>query len=523
MNGSERSEAGGAVATPSRLVRWGVVAFPTALAFVLAMIDLDARSLWLDEAATVSITAQHGAALGTAMARDGGNMLGYYALIHVVVGWFGSSVLVLRLPSVVGCAVTTALVVVIANRLFSPRVAFAAGVLSAVSLPSVYWAQDIRSYALMMAFVAASYLAFVVLCDPRSTGPASRPAWIGYVVAMTLAMYMSFVAVLVVPAQFVALVGNRRRLRPVIWAVVAVAVLCSPLAVLALSRGTGQLFWVPRPNLQALGQVLVALASAGFQPNFHLGGMGIFLATVTVIVLGIGVVALVGRLARGDTVIRVWGEYLVVGWLVVPLVVSFVESRLAQPTFTARNLLVSLSAAALVLARILCDPRLPRLAGAGLLVGLVGLRAAQLAPTYGVSPENWRAVTAFVLKYDAPGDCIAFYPQDGRMAFTYYLDHGAKVVTLPRPVLPTTPLRKVIPYVERYRMLDHAQLARISVGCPRLWLVSSHEGSPTGTAASRANYENYLHLAADLWTLYPQSSVFTFSWASPIAVWLYQR
>ncbi len=151
------------------------------------------------------------------MAHDGGNMLGYYTLIHVLMGWFGTSVFVLRLPSAIGCAATTALVVVLADRLFARRVALVAGVLSAVSLPAVYWAQNVRSYALMMAFVAASYLAFVALVDPREAGPRGA-AGLAYVVTTTLALYMSFVAVLVIPAQLVALVGHRRRVRPVVAA-----------------------------------------------------------------------------------------------------------------------------------------------------------------------------------------------------------------------------------------------------------------------------------------------------------------
>ena len=54
-----------------------------------ACISLTTRSLWLDEAATVAIASQHGSALWSAIAHDGGNMLGYYALLHVLVGWFG--------------------------------------------------------------------------------------------------------------------------------------------------------------------------------------------------------------------------------------------------------------------------------------------------------------------------------------------------------------------------------------------------------------------------------------------------
>ena len=59
------------------------------LAIALCLYELTTRSLWLDEAATVAIASQHGSALWHAMTHDGGNMLGYYALLHVLIGWFG--------------------------------------------------------------------------------------------------------------------------------------------------------------------------------------------------------------------------------------------------------------------------------------------------------------------------------------------------------------------------------------------------------------------------------------------------
>ena len=78
-----------AVTRDRRLVDAAVVAGPAALAILLCLISLTSRSLWLDEAATVAIAGQHGSALWSAIAHDGGNMLGYYALLHVVIGWFG--------------------------------------------------------------------------------------------------------------------------------------------------------------------------------------------------------------------------------------------------------------------------------------------------------------------------------------------------------------------------------------------------------------------------------------------------
>ena len=61
-------------------------------------------------------------------------MLAYYALLHVLIGWFGSGALVIRLPAAVAATATVALVGVLGLRLSDRRVAALAGLLTAVSL-----------------------------------------------------------------------------------------------------------------------------------------------------------------------------------------------------------------------------------------------------------------------------------------------------------------------------------------------------------------------------------------------------
>src|SRR5947209_14495136 len=122
------------------------VALPTLLCLALCLYDLTTRSLWLDESATVAIASQHGGAFGAALAHDGGNMLGYYALLHVLIGIFGHGTLAIRLPSVIAAAATVSIVSALGLRLFDRRVALAAGLLGAVSLPLVFWGQDARGY-----------------------------------------------------------------------------------------------------------------------------------------------------------------------------------------------------------------------------------------------------------------------------------------------------------------------------------------------------------------------------------------
>jgi mannosyltransferase len=407
-------------------------------------------------------------------------MLGYYALLHVLIGWFGDGALVIRLPSVVAAGAAAAAVGVFGLQLFDRRVALASGLLTAVSLPLVFWGQNARGYAAMVALVAWSCVAFGALVES-----GSRRAWIAYVVLTTLAVFTSFVAILVLPAQLAALAWRRGRWRQVVSALVACAVCWIPLVVLALERGSGQLFWIPRPSLKTEGQVVQTLASAGFEPNFRptWAATGLAIATVALVLVA------AFRVARRPR----WGPVLVLSWLAVPVALMWIWSLVGQPVFTPRNALVSLPAVALLLGWLLARGRL----GWAAVAILIGLRVVALAPSYGVSPENWRAATAYVLGAERPGDCVAFYPLDGKMPFAYYAG------------------QPVTPYVERY------ETPQVPSGCARVWLVASHQGQPNGPAASREHYARYVALRDELTRRYGRSTARSFGYASVIWVELF--
>ena len=506
----------------------GLIA-PGVLAFLLGSIELGSRSIWIDESASIAIASQHGAALSSAIARDGGNMAGYYVLLHVVQSVVGNSLFALRLPSVIASAATAILVAVLANRLFSYRAAIAAGVLAAVSLPAVYWAQDARSYAMLASFVTASYLALSYVADSSSRPNRARVAQVLYVVATTAALYMSFVGLFTICSQVLLVaVIRRHRLRVLLAAEVAVAMLAIPLVAIAIHRGSGQLFWVPRPGWTSLQQVAVALTSAGFQPNFKLGAAGIATLAVTLAILatglciGIANIAAVHRRFTDGTVDL--GPLLCVTWLVVPLLLAFVESFVSAPSFTARDMLVLLPSIALGLGVLLTAPRVPVIVGCGVLVVVIALRLVVLIPTYGKSPEDWRQATNALVSESSPGTCIAFYPEDARMAISYYLQtqHRAELSWF-RPILPTTPLAQTIASLEEYRSLDAAQLQNAASSCPSLWLVSSHEGSPSGTAGSRANHRRFVELQNSLDSRYRVHRSWSFGYAAPVTLELFTR
>lgn len=486
---------------------------------MLTFAGITGRSLGFDEGATVAIASQHGSALWAGIAHDGGNMSGYYLALHVLIGLFGNGLFVLRVIPALAIVATVALIAAIARRLLDPVAALAAGTLAAVSLPLVYWGQTARGYAPMVAFACAATLAFVALADPQAED-APRGAWVAYVLAMTLAMYCSFVAVLIIPAHLLVLVHRRGAWRRVGAALVAIAILSVPLVVLAVRRGSGQLFWVPRPSRMVDTQVLQSLTSAGLSPSVHPTATTYVLmwATVAAIVALAG--DLVWRRRRGEAV---WGRALILSWCVVPAALTFLYSLVSQPVFVPRNVLMSTPAVSLAIASGLRRAARWRVITGLVVVAALALRALQLAPSYDVSPEPWSTVTAHVLARARPGDCIAFYPLDGRMAFQYYVGTGREADRrAPRSILPVIPWGRVRPFVEDYATLSPAQLAARSAGCRRVWFVSSHEGQADGPPQSRINRTRYFRLQAELERRFGFAPVAGYGYASTIHVQLFQ-
>jgi hypothetical protein len=454
-------------------------------------------------------------------------MLGYYLGLHLLVSLFGDAAWLVRLPSAVATAATAALVAALGTSLFERRVGLTAGVIVAVSLPLVYWGQQARGYAAMVAFATASFAAFAsVLSSAQRGGRAPRTALAAYVASALLAVYMGLIAVLVVAAQLLVVAAVRRGARPLLASIAVVAGGCVPLLVLAVRRGSGQLFWVPRVSLSVLGQAARTLTSAGLPPNFHATDT----ATAALVALGallLGAVAALGLALRAPPLhASRWPELLVASWLLVPVALALLGAAAGEPVELARSSVLVMPALALALAWALHHPRIPTAVAWGSVAGVVALRALQLAPSYGVSPEPWRSATHYVLAAARAGGraCVAFYPEDGRMVFDYYARRGpASARAGLTPVLPSAPWSAVVPYVERYRAVGAAALARIARGCPTLWLISSHAGQPHGPPRSRVYYRRYQALAAGLAHLYLRQHPRSLGWAAAIRVVRFSR
>ena len=299
----------------------------------------------------------------------------------------------------------------------------------------------------------------------------------------------------------------------------ASCVCCVPLAVLALQRGSSQLFWVPAPSLRTAKQVLQALTSAGLQPGYYTAA-GDVLLVLSLCLLLAGTGLIVGYARRRAIVRAPEAEaVLVLSWLVVPVGLMLVLSLVGHSIFQARYALVSLPAVSMLIAWALSALPLPRAVAASALIAVVALRALALAPSYGTSTEEWRAAARFVATAARPADCIAFYPEDARMPFEYYQGPSR---LLPRPVLPPLPWGSIRSYVEEYRAPALGALTALAPGCHRMWLVFSHQGRLGGAPVSGANFTRLRRLRSELGGLYQRHELRRFGRASPISVELFR-
>ncbi len=518
------------------------VAVVALIGAALCAVDLGTRSLWLDEGSSFAIASQSGSALWRGIKGDGGNMLVYYLMLHVLIAWFGHAAWLLRLPSVIATALTGGLVVLLAQRLFpaNRRIPPAAGLLSVVSLPLVYWGQNARGYAWLVTLSVGSFLALVVILQTPRNRSVSRWALGGYVVCTVLAMYVGYDVALLIPAQLVLLALRRRRWRLVIGCLIAVAVLCVPLLILAKQRGSGQLFWVTPLNWSLAHQAAVTLISAQLPPNFHTT------ATTVAAVVVLGLVTLAALSFGVRAAPRQWGVLVALSWLLVSAVLTLAAYAAGVPIELARVTILVMPALALLSAWLLCHPALPRFASLFALAVVLVLRLAQVLPAYDKSPEDWKAATRYVLDQTAGASsqavfrsassatvtpavrtpaCVVFYPQDGRETFDYYLQGIAGGDSLLAaqltPVLPSLPWNRVRVYVEQYGTLDAGQRARVARQCPRLWLIASHTGQDQDAAQSRRDVGRFYALEHGLGRLYGHTSLKSFGWAASIHVRLF--
>ena len=389
-------------------------AFVTLLAAFLRMHALTAKSFWLDEGVSIDIARLPWPRFLHVMWSGEANMALYYLVLRF---WliFGSSEGFVRGLSVLFSVATVPVVFFLGARLFSRRVGLLAALLLAINAYHIRYAQETRSYAMVVFFaVLATWLLAKNLQEPSSAH------WGIYAAVCAMATYSHFYAVLLVPAQAISLLSWRRDeipWRKLVGSFLAFGVMIVPVAVFVfaiyvLKTGAPPSLWFT--PLQPDSLVLLGIDFSGVY--------GRLLLSLHVLAMGIAALGAARVRRGGDQTSEAWGYTLLFSWLVAP-VVMVVTVSLVKPLFVPRFLSFCLPALLLLVAVGISRLR-PAVLSWGLFVAIsicsimADIRYYQY--DFEMRRQDWRAITSYVFEHAQPGDSIFFYHSGGEAPFAYY-------------------------------------------------------------------------------------------------------
>ncbi len=392
-----------------------------ALAAALRVFDIGAESLWLDEVWSARAARLSFAGIWDTCAQDVHPPL-YTWILHAWTGAFGESEAALRSLSVAFSLLSLPLFHALGAALFRDRRAgLFAALLSAISAFHVFYAQETRSYALLLLLSVASMHALWRLSTTR------RPAHaVAYALATAALLWVHAHALFVVAAQgaFVlaaaaARAGPRPPLRT--W---ALAVLFAGLAFLpwlrALLSATQRVsagYWIPPPTGATLLDTFAEFCGSN---------------TSALVFVPLAAFALATRGgARGPRASR---TLFLATWLAVPILLPFLLSQGRSSIFLPRAVIAASAPLFLLVGGALA--RLSRrasprwLASAAVLV-VVLASARGLAHLYGrVDKEQWHAAVAHVESLASPGDVVALSDLGEADAYRWYAERADLAVVV---------------------------------------------------------------------------------------------
>jgi hypothetical protein len=402
----------------------------TAAGAVLRLFFLGSKSIWLDEAFSITMSQKSLIDMLQMIVRTDIHPPLYYLLLKL---WmvFGQGASHVRLLSTLFSIAAIPAVYRLGSTLYrNHRAGLIAAVILAISPFQVWYAQEARMYAMLTFFVLLSaYFLF------RALQNGDLGAWIGYIIATTLALYTDNGAIwYVLTISFFYLVSTKRFPNRFLgWALsnAGVGLLYFPwlpfffLQALQVTES----FWLPPPSFQTVAGAFLDFHSYKF-PITELSF--IYMAFIFVwasIVPG-----------------KAWQQRLAGLWLVMPLAISLLLS-LRQPIFLSRNLIVASLGYYLLVAGTIWRFR-SRGAILALMFPLVLMNMVSIVHNMGwEKKEDWREVARYVARsaLKKPEGLVVFLPGYAEIPFDYYFKEyqislntqgypGDEILLHPQPV-----------------------------------------------------------------------------------------
>jgi mannosyltransferase len=467
---------------PARQVRRLTLLVLLAGGAAVRFLFLVRKPFWFDECFSVEVARMGSTNFLHLLWWREANMSLYYLLLRI---WleFGTSEFFIRSLSVLLAAATIPAMYWLARQLYDRRVALIAAALFAFNAYSVRYAQEARSYALLLLLATLSS-GFLIALVREPT----RRNRLGYVCVSVLAVYAHFYALLLLAAHWLALrwlfkPQSSTRLSAQLrraWIMIGLAVL--PLLIFVAKTGAGPIRWIQRPGPRDVLEFSKNLA----------GGNWILLIVYAVACIAAVVPAGTRWFARyksgdqnGEAIWDTWRSRFLLLWLFFPVALTVLLS-FARPVFLSRYMIFCLPALLILVSAGLAQLRQSWLLAAAL-AGILLLSSQGIFFVYAHDFDNERdasvAAASFILDHAQPGDAVVFHIAATRIPYEFVRSLRAEGNTASPDF--TAPLGPVILFPSHGAGLDYRDftgkptadfLRTTPLGHPRAWIMLMNNG-----------------------------------------------
>ena len=408
------------------------------LAAVVRIYNLGNKSLWLDEAFSVSSASGEDLLSVTRLVarKNVPHSPLYPWFLHCWMKFMaGRSEFLIRFPSALFGILTVSVIYAVATRLFDETTGLLSAMLLAVSPFHAYYSQEVRMYTLLgLATLLSTY------CALRYLEHQEARLWIAFVLSSSLSLYVHPYAVFILLflAIFVLLLvtttsqygGQFKSWLFAGWAVIGSFVPWLLVRLPQLLSGTARGFisWIEPPSPQNIVDILTGFFVArdvaeGFYPMAAL--------LLAILAFGGPLSVLASKSHTRCRPLATKGLIFVLGYLAVPLVAAYSISIFLQPIILPRTLIIVLPPASILVAYGLRVMR-PRVVAIAL--GLLLLSGASLSIRqmhFSLAKEDWRGAAQDVEAVAQAADVIVLVPSYIEPALSYYWDIENEIIEIP--------------------------------------------------------------------------------------------
>lgn len=390
----------------------------------LRFYGLGIQSLWSDELASWYFSRAGGVLEVVSNVREDIHPPGYFVVLHFAQSVFGDSEWALRLPSAIAGWLCIPAIFLLGRRIYSEREGIVAALLVAVSWAGIYFSQETRSYSILILLsIVTAYLWWGMMRGLRGGRRLPTAETVLYVLAAILCAYVHYFGALLVFLQGVALVVLAFRAFPkivLVYAPISLAyVLWLPGMAYQMRNSTAQGAWIGEANLSTFANYVL----------FIFGRSEWLALAAAVLCFPLFILAhdFVQRSREKKDEPFPTG-LLLLAWFVGPFLVGYALSQSSIQLLTHKNLLVSLPAAYLLVARGIASLLPGRTVGAllqwSLAIGFAALSLFNLFAVMGYysqpNKEQIRAAASYINENETPKTLLVRCDIDDRL--DYYLN-----------------------------------------------------------------------------------------------------